>query len=212
MNSQRTTIGRTWVDNHIESQWLLLRILKQRNMSFKSLTESIQNYKDKQQQFYGKQHTWIVRRLFSAWRKQTSLVIVGCRKLATWRNKPWQGIQKYFSAWHMSCMLIGCRKFKQEMSRVYRSTIIQECFTRWRTNAADLHQQQTNQIKKHSVSVLRKRFLAWRSIVSTRKIKQRIMFWRHRIASMQQCFSALRDSRLYSCRSSVLRTLPQMES
>ena len=79
------------------------------------------------------------------------------------------------------------------MSRVYCSTIIQECLTRWRTNAADLHQQRTNQIKKLKVSVLRKRFLAWRLIVSTCKIKQRIMIWRHRIASMQQCFSALRD-------------------
>ena len=148
MNSQRTTIGRTWVDNRTESHCILLRILKQQNVSFKSLTESIQNYKDKQQQFYGKQYTWIVRRMFTAWRKQTSLVIVGRRKLAIWRNKPWQGIQKYFSAWRMSCMLIGCRKFKQEMSRVYCSTIIQECLTRWRTNAANVHQQRTNQIKK----------------------------------------------------------------
>ena len=79
------------------------------------------------------------------------------------------------------------------MSRVYCSTIIQECLTRWRTNATDLHQQRTNQIKKLKVSVLRKRFLAWQSIVSTCKIKQRIMIWTHRIASMQQCFSALRD-------------------
>ena len=55
------------------------------------------------------------------------------------------------------------------MSRVYRSTIIQECFTRWRTNAADLHQQRSNQIKKLKVSVLRKRFLAWRAEIPVTK-------------------------------------------
>lgn len=150
MNSQPKMIGHSWVANryvshwplvrigriHIETHWPLDRFFKPRPLprivSSEVLNAFIQKCKDNLQQFYDKKDMSSKRRLFFAWKKQSSLVIVERRKLDAWRNRHWQGfieklrvsaLKSHFSAWRS---IVTFSKIKQRiMYRKYRIAFMQ---------------------------------------------------------------------------------------